>query len=83
LIGTDTQQSPLFASGHLVSPHGIVAATQLLPPTHLYPDGQPVVLRSVQVVVQLVEEAQSMLLGQFPGEPGMHVPLPLHWPRGV
>lgn len=58
------------------------AATQL-PATHLYPDGQPDVLRWVHVVAQVLDDAHNRLFGQFPGEPGMHVPLPLHWPRGV
>ncbi|MGB8297794.1 MAG: hypothetical protein WCG85_20425 [Polyangia bacterium] len=56
---------------------------QLFPPTHLYPDGQPVVLWSVHVVAQVVAEAHNILFGQGPGLPETQVPLPLHWLAGV
>jgi hypothetical protein len=43
-------------TGQLTPPHGTTAGTQLFPPTHLEPVGQPVVLRSVQVIVHAPPE---------------------------
>jgi hypothetical protein len=81
--GILSQHTCPVPSWQAVLPQVMVSMAQLFPPTHLYPAGQPVVLRSVQVVAQVVAEAHSMLFEQGPGLPAAQVPLPLHWPRGV
>ena len=67
-----------------LKPHPTVPATQLFPPTHLFPLAHPVVLFSVQLVPHAVADAQP----KFPGHaavlvPVTQVPLPLHDPLDV
>ncbi len=78
------QPPPPLETGQLSPRQATLAAVQVVPLTHFLPAGHPPVLRSVQVVAQLVGLEQS----RFPGHgaaavAGMQVPLPLHWPAGV
>lgn len=75
--------TPLEETGQFITdPHRTVARVHVVP-THSCPGAHPSSLRLIQLVLQVVSDAQPKLFGQMPGAEAMQDPLPLHLPDGV